>query len=163
MPVPSYDAFMLPLLRTLADGQEHENQDLRDRLAAEFKLSDADRAELSSNGRQAVFDNRVGWAKTYLDKAGLLTSPRRVKANVPRVVDDNAMRARVLRGDVHCVLRREERWRRTAVFREAGRRQDQQAARNDLMGLRTPLSLVGYVQPRGFHTEGRCGRAMPSG
>jgi restriction system protein len=29
------------------------------------------------SGKQATFDNRVGWARTYLKKAGLLESPRR--------------------------------------------------------------------------------------
>lgn len=29
------------------------------------------------SGRQTVFKNRVGWAKTYLKKAGLLDSPAR--------------------------------------------------------------------------------------
>ncbi len=77
MPVPSYDTFMLPLLRALDDGQEHDVRELRDRIAAEFKLTEADRAERVSTGRQVAYDNRVGWAKTYLDKAGLLTATRR--------------------------------------------------------------------------------------
>lgn len=29
------------------------------------------------SGRQAIFDNRVGWTRTYLKKAGLLTTPSR--------------------------------------------------------------------------------------
>jgi len=31
----------------------------------------------TASGRQATFDNRVGWARTYLKKAGLLISTRR--------------------------------------------------------------------------------------
>jgi len=77
MPVPSYDTFMLPLLRALDDGQEHENRELRDRIAGEFKLTDAERAERSANGRQLIVVNRFSWAKIYLEKAGLLMSPRR--------------------------------------------------------------------------------------
>lgn len=77
MPVPSSDTFMLPLLRLLADGQEHDVRELRDRLAVEFKLSDSERGERIGERRQPAFDNRVGWAKTYLDKAGLLETPRR--------------------------------------------------------------------------------------
>jgi restriction system protein len=77
MPVPSYDTFMLPLLRALDDGQEHNVRDLRDRLAEAFKLTDADRHELLPSGKQPVFDGRVGWAKTYLENAGLLSTPRR--------------------------------------------------------------------------------------
>lgn len=84
MPVPTYEAFMLPLLRQLADGAEHQVRDVRERLATEFKLTPADRAERLPSGKQSYFDNRVGWAKTYLEKAGLATSVRR---GVYRITD----------------------------------------------------------------------------
>lgn len=77
MPVPDYQTFMLPLLRAVADGAEHSVRDVRERLAAEFKLSPADHAEMLPSGKQSVFDNRVGWAKTYMEKAGLLETVRR--------------------------------------------------------------------------------------
>ncbi|ABS25292.1 restriction endonuclease [Anaeromyxobacter sp. Fw109-5] len=77
MPVPDYESFMLPLLRAVGDGDEHHVRDVRDRLAAEFNLTAQERAEMLPSGKQSVFDNRVGWAKTYLDKAGLISSVRR--------------------------------------------------------------------------------------
>jgi restriction system protein len=46
-------------------------------LADELGLSDQERRELLPSGRQATFDNRVGWARTYMKKAGLLDSTRR--------------------------------------------------------------------------------------
>jgi restriction system protein len=46
-------------------------------LAIEFQITDEERKELLASGNQAIFDNRVGWAKTYLKKAGLLDSPKR--------------------------------------------------------------------------------------
>jgi restriction system protein len=84
MPVPDYETFMLPMLRSLADGAEHHVRDIREKLAAEFKLTSADRAEMLPSGRQSVFDNRVGWAKTYMDKAGLIAT---VKRGVYRITD----------------------------------------------------------------------------
>jgi hypothetical protein len=39
--------------------------------------TDAERSELLPSGQQAIFNNRVAWAKTYLNKAGLLKAPRR--------------------------------------------------------------------------------------
>lgn len=77
MPVPDYQAFMLPVLRAAADGKEHAVREVRDRLAAEAQLSHTDRAEMLPSGKQSVFDNRVGWAKTYLEKAGLIQTLRR--------------------------------------------------------------------------------------
>jgi restriction system protein len=77
MALPSYDEFMLPALRVLADGEEHDIRELRERLADEFKLTDDDRRQLLPSGKQPVLDSRVGWAKTYLEKAGLLSTVRR--------------------------------------------------------------------------------------
>ena len=46
-------------------------------LASEFSLTDEEKNEFLPSGQQTVFTNRVGWACTYLKKAGLLLSPRR--------------------------------------------------------------------------------------
>ncbi len=77
MAVPGFQELMLPLLRIAGDGDEHSLSELIDTLAVEFGLTDADRNELLPSGRQAKFDNRVGWARTHLGKAGLLESTGR--------------------------------------------------------------------------------------
>lgn len=77
MGVPTYEELMLPLLKLLADGQEHTLRDLRDRIAQDLKLTDAELRELLPSGKAPVFNSRVGWAKTYLGKAGLLQIVRR--------------------------------------------------------------------------------------
>jgi restriction system protein len=77
MAIPDYQTLMLPVLRRLADQSEHHVSDLRDRLAKEFNLTEAERAQLLPSGGARLFDNRVGWATTYLKKAGLLDNPRR--------------------------------------------------------------------------------------
>jgi len=75
--IPKYEKLMLPFLKYIADGKEHSLSKTHDALAKEFKLTDKELRELLPSGRQPVFRNRVGWARTYLKKAGLLTSPKR--------------------------------------------------------------------------------------
>ncbi|MCC5931051.1 MAG: restriction endonuclease [Cyclobacteriaceae bacterium] len=75
--IPDYQTLMLPLLKSVSDGQEHKYRDIIENLATEFEVTDEERKELLASGSQAIFDNRVGWAKTYLKKAGLLDSPKR--------------------------------------------------------------------------------------
>jgi restriction system protein len=77
MAIPDYQTLMLPLLRIASGGREHRVRDALEQLASEFKLTDVERAELLPSGTAPVFDNRVGWARTYLKQAGLLTSPKR--------------------------------------------------------------------------------------
>jgi restriction system protein len=68
---------MLPVLREVSDGREHSFPGIVDALAAEFRLSESERRELLPSGGQFVFNNRVGWARTYMKKAGLLSAPKR--------------------------------------------------------------------------------------
>jgi restriction system protein len=69
MPIPDYQAIMLPLLRYLGDGAEHSLRESIEAVADEFQLSDSERRQLLPSGQQEVFDNRVGWARTYMKKA----------------------------------------------------------------------------------------------
>ncbi len=46
-------------------------------LSKQFNLTDEERRELLPSGQQAIFDNRVGWARTYMKKALLLESTSR--------------------------------------------------------------------------------------
>ena len=77
MPIPDYQTIMLPLLRLTGDSQEHRFRDAVEQLALEFQITDAERAELLPSGAAPLFDNRVGWARTYLKQAGLIRSPKR--------------------------------------------------------------------------------------
>ncbi len=76
MAIPDYETLMLPLLR-LAEQGEIKNTDTYEKLADEFHLSNEEREQLLPSGRQTVVANRVGWARTYLTKAGLLERSRR--------------------------------------------------------------------------------------
>lgn len=77
MAIPDFQTLMLPFLRFASDGNEHAMSEAREALAEQFGLTAEQRAALLPSGRQAVFDNRVAWAKVYLQRAGLLDSPRR--------------------------------------------------------------------------------------
>lgn len=72
MPIPDYQSCMLPLIRLASDGHEHVYGDVTETLAQQFQLTEQDRRELLPSGQEPRFDNRVGWAITYLKKAGLL-------------------------------------------------------------------------------------------
>ncbi len=77
MVIPDYQRIMLPLLEYISDQKEHAMRDLSNALAEKFQLSEEERKELLPSGQQSLFYNRVGWARTYLKKAGLLESTRR--------------------------------------------------------------------------------------
>jgi restriction system protein len=77
MAIPDFQSVMLPLLKFAGDNKEHSLREAVDGLADHFGLTETERTALLPSGRQPIFDNRVGWARTYLQKAVLLESPRR--------------------------------------------------------------------------------------
>ena len=77
MAIPDYQSVMLPLLKFAGDQEEHSLRQAIDTLAQEFGLTEEERKELLPSGLQEVFNNRVGWARTYMKKAGLLDTTRR--------------------------------------------------------------------------------------
>ncbi len=77
MPIPDYQTVMLPLLEIAADGKERHLREAIQNLAAHFGLSESEQKELLPSGSESIFGNRVGWARTYLKKAGLLAYVRR--------------------------------------------------------------------------------------
>ncbi|MEO8856130.1 MAG: restriction endonuclease [Burkholderiaceae bacterium] len=77
MPIPDYQTCMLPFLRFLGDGREHTLREAEENLGDHFGLTPAERAELLPSGQQGIFKNRIGWARTYLKKAGLIEAPKR--------------------------------------------------------------------------------------
>ena len=76
MPVPDFQSMTLPILELIADEQEHSQQDAVEYVAQRFSLSDEDRNEFLPSGQQRRLDNRVGWVRTHLTKAGLMEPTR---------------------------------------------------------------------------------------
>ena len=100
MAVPKYYEMHKPFLEFLKDGRMHTLKELMVSVSTYFTLSEDDLTELLPSGRQTVFTNRIGWARTYLKKAGLIDSParatfvitdegRRVLQDDPSVIDND--------------------------------------------------------------------------
>lgn len=77
MAIPDFQSIMLPFLKYLSDGKEHHMSDTHDALAKEFGLTEKELKELLPSGQDYVFKNRVGWARTYMKKAGLIETSKR--------------------------------------------------------------------------------------
>jgi restriction system protein len=78
MPVPTYDQFIEPILRFLAQRPDGAPARLaHDAAASALELTEADRAEMLTSGAQQVYKNRAGWAHDRLKRAGLSSSPKR--------------------------------------------------------------------------------------
>lgn len=76
MTVPLFQALMLPVLSASTKGEVRIG-DVRSRLAEQLELTPEDREKRLPSGKQGLFENRVHWAKFYLEKAGLIESTRR--------------------------------------------------------------------------------------
>ena len=78
MTVPDYQSLMLPLLKYAGTrNREVTTSEAVEVLAQELNLTEEDLREMLPSGTQSTFGNRVGWAATYMKKAGLLEPTRR--------------------------------------------------------------------------------------
>lgn len=77
MAIPDFQSIMLPLLRFSADAKEHSLQEAVDELASTFQLTAEEKQELLPSGKQARFENRVAWSKSYFKQAALVENTRR--------------------------------------------------------------------------------------
>lgn len=76
MAVPKYNEFFPAILRCLGDEKAHDMKEICDYCANVFHLTEEDKQAELKSGKSMLYD-RVGWARTYLNKAGLLESPSR--------------------------------------------------------------------------------------
>ena len=79
MPIPDYEMIMLPLLQLTAANPDAEfsTANAVKAIADKYQLTEDERRELLPSGGTFKISSRVGWAATYLKKAGLLEAPRR--------------------------------------------------------------------------------------
>jgi restriction system protein len=77
MSIPDFQSILLPLLIFASDRKKHSIQESIDYLSKHFDLTENEKKELLPSGKQSIFDNRVGWSRTHLKKAGLLEYPTR--------------------------------------------------------------------------------------
>lgn len=68
---------MLPVLNYASDGEEHSIQETYEAIAGVFGLTEDEKRDLLPSGTQEIYKNRIGWARSYIAKAGLLENTRR--------------------------------------------------------------------------------------
>lgn len=71
MTVPPFNQFLDPLLRFMADGKDHNTEEMLAAITAHFEFTDTDKNERISSG-EPKYINRTTWARAYLGKAKLL-------------------------------------------------------------------------------------------
>ena len=77
MPLPKYNELYIPILTVLSDEKTHTLQEIKEKISVMLQLTDEDLSQRLVSGKQSVYDNRLGWARTYLKKAGLIDVPQR--------------------------------------------------------------------------------------
>ena len=77
MAIPKYDEIRISALNLLLDGRSMKLKDFMEPLAKEFSLTDEEQNEMYPSGNGHIFYDRISWALSYLNMAGLLDKPAR--------------------------------------------------------------------------------------
>ncbi|CAB5670976.1 EcoKMrr [Aeromonas hydrophila] len=75
--IPSYEHMMPAVLFSLKDGNSYTLRQVYEAVCAHYAFTPEQLAHTLPSGRQTTVRSRVGWAKTYLVKAGLIEQPKR--------------------------------------------------------------------------------------
>lgn len=76
-PIPSYEHMMPAVLFSLKDGNSYTLRQVYEAVCAHYAFTPEQLTHTLPSGRQTTVRSRVGWAKTYLVKAGLIEQPKR--------------------------------------------------------------------------------------
>lgn len=77
MAIPKYDELRISALTLLSDGRSMKLRDFLEPLANEFRLTEDEANEMYPSGNGHIFYDRISWALSYLNMAGLLDKPGR--------------------------------------------------------------------------------------
>lgn len=77
MAIPKYNELYGTFLKAIEDGEVHSVKDIKQSIKQMLNLSEQELLERLQSGKQTVIDNRIGWTRTYLKKAGLVDTPIR--------------------------------------------------------------------------------------
>jgi len=140
MAIPGFQEVMRPLLNLAQDGANHSKREGTEYVCNEFNLTEDECRELGTTGRQAIIDNRVGWANTYLKKAGLLESPRRGYFRITQRGRD-VLKENPSRIDVRYLRRFSELVEFITVVKSEGEGQTSQVS-EEAIDTQTPQDLI---------------------
>ncbi len=77
MPIPTHDEIRLPALKLLKEKGILKLKDFEVPLAKEFNLTEEDLNQMYDSGNAKIFYDRISWALSYLNMAGLTKKPKR--------------------------------------------------------------------------------------
>lgn len=75
--MPTWEGFMIPTLRAMSDGVVRHRREFQPLVADLTGLTEEQRQELLPSGNQIKYENRIGWAVSFLANIGALTRPKR--------------------------------------------------------------------------------------
>jgi len=128
MSLPDFQTLMLPVLKYAASADEHTLVEAVNYLKEQFKVTPDEERQLIPSGRQPIFYNRVGWARTYLKQAGLLEQTRRgVLKITPK--GQNVLDEKIARIDMKYL----ERFPEYISFRDRTRNETKEIPKDDIV------------------------------
>ena len=90
--LPKYSDLFVPVLLAMKDGQEKSIKEIAQAVVASLDLDDGLLEQRLSSGTQRVIDNRIGWARTYLNKANLI---ERTSRGIYRITEQGIRKVQV--------------------------------------------------------------------
>lgn len=140
--IPSWDNFMVPILRVQSDGGVRVLRELINEVSESMSLTSDQRQEVLASGQEVV-RNRIGWATSYLTRVGAMERPARGKYSITdfgrKFLVDHP--EKITEMDLRAVARADDQWWVTRPA-EQGSSDVNTSADQSQTGLLDPLEMV---------------------
>jgi len=80
--IPDFQSIMLPLLKSLTDGEIKSSKEIRFNMVNYFNMTEEEQKQKTPSGKQFTYYNRIAWAISYLKMAELVFSPKRASYRI---------------------------------------------------------------------------------
>lgn len=85
MAIPRYNELYNNVLTELSDEKEYRTRDLKEIITNKLNLTEEEINEMLPSNRSTIINNRIGWAISYLKKAGFVESKKWGRVNITKL------------------------------------------------------------------------------
>ena len=85
MPIPKHDDIRVPALKLLCENETLKLKEFEKPLAESFGLSEEEIVQEYDSGNGKIFYDRISWALSYMNMAGLVQKPKRAAYQISEI------------------------------------------------------------------------------
>ncbi|MBD5144866.1 MAG: restriction endonuclease [Ruminococcus sp.] len=132
MSIPKYIECFSPIMDCISDGKNYTVKEIRELFFKKSNISEEEKQQLLPSG-MPIINNRIGWALTYLKKAGLIEYPQRGVCHIT-----NRGKESIKNGTEHITLKYLQQFKEFNDFHTSNKNKEKSENISDIINDESP-------------------------